>query len=117
MQQTIPSSPRSGIGLAVWGSVVGAADAGCEVSDGLEVPDVVSGVLAFCSSVGAADSVRLDPRGGAYMTKIGASAGGGGGGGMEPVSCLCCSTTVSGSSTTLVADSFIPFFKPNASTS
>ena len=73
--------------LAVFGSSAGAAGAG-------------AGVGAACA------------------IKIGASAGGGGGGGgMEPVNFFSCSTTVIGSSTTLVAEMVIPFFRPQASVS
>ena len=47
-------------------------------------------------------------------TRIGRS-GDGSGGGIVPVNSFCCSTTVSGTSTILVADTFIPFCRPQAS--
>src|SRR6476620_193316 len=56
--------------------------------------------------------------GSAAAIRIGTSAGGaGGGGGIVPVNFRCCSTTLIGSSTTLVAATIIPFFKPKASVS
>src|SRR6476646_2651644 len=67
------------------------------------------------SSAGAAAGAGV---GSAVAIRIGTSAGGaGGGGGMLPVTFRCCSTTLIGSSTTLVAETIIPFFKPNASVS
>src|SRR5215469_9541040 len=69
----------------------------------------------FGSSVGSAAGAGA---GLASAIKIGASAGGGGGGGgIDPVNCFSCSTTVTGSSTTLVAETVIPFFSPHASVS
>src|SRR5579864_788410 len=86
-QQTIPSSPTSGSRLPVFGS--SAASAG-------------SAGFGACMT----NTINIGWSGG----------GGGGGGGSLPVSFLSCSTTVSGSSTTLVAEIFIPFFSPHAST-
>src|SRR5580704_5116810 len=85
-QQSIPSSPTNGSRLPVLGNSAGAGSAG----------------FGGCMT---------------NTTKIGMSAGGGGGGGgILPVSFFSCSITVSGSSTTLVAETFIPFFRPHAST-
>src|SRR5580765_2856349 len=69
------------------------------------------------SAAGAASATVVGAGAVATKTMTGTSAGGGGGGGgIVPVLCARCSTTVIGSSTTLVAETFIPFFKPQAST-
>src|SRR5437667_2431005 len=78
----------------------------------------VLGNSLVAGSVGAAAGCGGGVARAIITTSIGWSAGGGGGGGgIVPVNCFWCSTTVSGSSTTLVAEIFIPCFRPNASVS
>ncbi len=75
-------------------------------------------VLGNCagSSAGAAPGTATGTGRCKIATRIGRSGGGGCGGGAVPVTVAYCVTNVWGTSTTLVAEIFIPFFNPHAST-
>src|SRR4051794_2751155 len=82
-----PSEKTSGSSLPVFGKACGASS-------------------TAGAGTGAADAIR-----------IGASGAGGGGGGILPASSFCSVTTVRGSSTTFVAETTMPFFRPHTSVS
>ena len=74
-------------------------------------------VLGNAAGVAAASGAAGAGTGFATAMRIGWSAGGGGGGGIVPASALFTETSVIGSSTTFVAETLIPFFRPQASNS
>ena len=92
-QNKTPNAPIRGMRDAVLGSLAGAASAGA----------------AAAAGAGAATGTTT-------ATRTGTSAGGGGGG-MVPVVFFITETDVTGSSTTFVAEIFIPGFRPKASVS